>query len=159
MMKTKFRIIAISFAFILLVFACKKEDDSSTADANNDNNNVVVLTNTEKGVLGTWYYYSGIGNEYRCITFNSDRTACYFEIATLSATATKGNKKCYTDWNVNEEDVVEGTVFDVRVIGDYTGGVYWAGYSINTQNWVLTKKVDNIDLNEHSKISCDFCTN
>lgn len=156
-MQTKFRTLTILFALTLLIFACEKEDDGIN-DTDSDNDNIVELTSIEEGVLGTWYYYSGVGEEYRCITFNNDRTACYFEITTLSASATKNNRKCYTDWNVNE-DVVEGTIFDVQVIGDYTGGVYWAGYSINTQNWILTKKGDNIELNETSKISCDFCNN
>ncbi len=142
---------------IALMSSCEKENIDPDDNNDDDNQeNFEELSNTENGILGTWYYYSGIGEEYRCITFNNDRTACYFEIKTLSASATKGNQKCYTDWNV-DEDVVEGTVFDVNVIGDYTGGIYWAGYTINTQDWILRKKSDNIELAETSKIECDFC--
>ena len=140
-----------SLIIFLFSFSCEKEDDNKE----DTEENVKELSNTEKAILGTWYYYSYSYSEYRCITFNSDRTACYFEISSLSSSATKDNQKCYTDWYV-DDNVVEGNVYDVYIIGDYTGDKYWAGYTINTTDWVL-RKDGSTSMQETNKIECSFC--
>jgi hypothetical protein len=111
------------------------------------------LTPWEDDVVGTWYYYSSSYSEYRCITFNADRTACYFEVSSLSS-SNKGNKKCYTDWYVDSE--LTGSVYAVNYIGDNTGGKYWAGYQWNTSQGTL-ESYDGVDQTRTQTISCDFC--
>ncbi len=152
-MKTRIKLpLFMTLIIFLFAFSCEKEKDDPITD---DNNTPKELTNTEKGILGTWYYYSQSYSEYRCITFNSDRTACYFEIKTLSSSATKDNKKCYTDWYV-DGNVEEGNVYDVYIKGDYTGGKFWAGYTINTSDWIL-RKDGSTSMQETSKMECSFC--
>ncbi|MBN1186024.1 MAG: hypothetical protein JXB49_27330 [Bacteroidales bacterium] len=137
-----------------VITSCDKNDDKDDDD-DDDEPEIEALSTIENGILGTWYYYSNSYSEYRCITFNNDRTACYFEVSKLSSN-TKENQKCYTDWYVDEESVLEGSIFDVYIIGDNTGGEYWAGYTINTDDWIL-RKSDGLKMTETSKISCDFC--
>jgi hypothetical protein len=152
-MKSKINLSVLSFMVIfLLSFSCEEDD---TIEKKDEKNEVKQLSITEKGILGTWYYYSSSYSEYRCITFNSDRTACYYEISKLSSTASKGNQKCYTDWYV-DESAQEGSVYSVNIKGDYTGGAFWAGYTINTSDWVL-RKDGSTSMTETSKIECDFC--
>jgi hypothetical protein len=152
-MKSEINLSLFLFVMIFLFsFSCEKDDPVEPED---EQNKVKELSGTEKGILGTWYYYSSSYSEYRCITFNSDRTACYFEISSLSSSATKGNKKCYTDWNV-DENATESSIYNVNIIGDYTGGQYWAGYTINTSDWIL-RKDGKTSMQETSKIECDFC--
>lgn len=145
----------LPFMFMAILLSCEKDDDGNTEDESDNGTSTIELTNTEKGIMGTWYYYSSSYSEYRCITFNNDRTACYYEISSLSSSASKGNKKCYTDWNV-DDNATEGSVFNVNIIGDNTGGQYWAGYTINTSDWIL-RKDGSTSMTETSKIECDFC--
>ena len=153
-MKTKINpLLSLFIILFLLSFSCEKEDDFEEQE--NKKDDFVELSNTEKGILGTWYYYSYSYSEYRCITFNSDRTACYFEISSLSSSATKGNQKCYSDWYV-DENAEEGSVYNVNILGDYTGGTYWAGYTINTSDWIL-RKDGSTSMQETNKIECTFC--
>jgi hypothetical protein len=152
-MLSKINLSVLSFMVIfLLSFSCEKDEPVEKEDEKKE---IKELSNTEKGILGTWYFYSSSYSEYRCITFNSDRTACYYEISKLSSTASKGNQKCYTDWYV-DESAQEGAVYDVNIKGDYTGGVFWAGYTINTSDWIL-RKDGSTSMKETSKIECDFC--
>ncbi len=140
---------------MVILLSCEKNDDSTKENESDNSGNTKELSNTEKGILGTWYYYSSSYSEYRCITFNNDRTACYFEISSLSPSATKSNKKCYTDWYV-DDNATERSIFEVNIIGDNTGGQYWAGYAINTSDWILRKDGSNV-MQETTKINCDFC--
>ena len=152
--KTNLRfLITVCFFLLFVIFTgCENNNpDSSDSTAST----VKPLSGIEKAIVGTWYYYSSSYSEYRCITFNSDRTACYFEISYLSGTATKDNNKCYSDWYV-DEDASSGPVYDVKYIGDNTGGVYYAGYTINTGDYILRKN-GTIANSETSKIECNIC--
>lgn len=155
-MKNSPKSLAILLAILLIFtlnFQCEKDDDDDLLEEGQEQTK--ALSTAEVGIVGTWYYYSSSYSEYRCITFNSDRTACYFEISKLSSSATKGNEKCYTDWYVSD-NAKEGTVYDVNIIGDNTGGEYWAGYTINTADWIL-RKGGSTAMQETTKITCDFC--
>lgn len=111
------------------------------------------LTPWEDDVVGTWCFYMSTYSEYRCATFNSDRTACYFEVGSVSASATKENKKCYTDWYIDDES--EG-VLPLYVLGDNTGGEHWAGYQWNSAEGIL-EGYDGVDRQRAETIPCDFC--
>jgi len=136
-------------AVATLLTACEDESDAGTQPSTT----IRPLTPWEEDVVGTWYYYSSSYSEYRCITLNDDRTACYFEVPSLSSTS-KGNQKCYTDWYI--DTVLTGSVYKLYVLGDNTGGAYWAGYQWNTSAGLL-EAYDGVDRTRTSTIACDFC--
>ncbi|MDA3952729.1 MAG: hypothetical protein PF485_03715 [Bacteroidales bacterium] len=144
-MKTLLKLLSV-----LLIISCSCKEEKGKDEGKE---NITELTTIEKGILGTWYYYSHSNSEYRCITFNKDRTACYFEISSLSSPETKENVKCFTNWHL-DSNIKEGSVFNVYVKGDNTGNSFWPEYSINTLDRIL-RKDGKTAMIEISKINCD----
>lgn len=140
---------------VSIIIAACVHCNSDTTPTSGSPNVVRALTPYEEDIVGTWYYYSSSYSEYRCITFNSNRTACYFEIASLSPSATKDNRKCYTDWYM--DTVLTGSVYKINIIGDNTGDTYWAGYQWNTIAGLL-EAYDGVDRVRTTTIACDFCS-
>ena len=130
------KLVKLLLVSLLITFLCSCEKNINKENLSD----IKELTSNETEILGTWYYYSHSFSEYRCITFNNDRTACYYEIPSLSLSITKSNIKYYTDWYA-DTNKIEESVFHVYIKGDYTGRRFWAGYTINTSDWVLRKMV------------------
>lgn len=139
---------------LALLCSCTEDDElsDSSSEETEESEPMKSLTANEYTILGTWAYYSSGSSEYRCITFNSDRTACYFEISRYTSSAIKGNKFCYDGWYIDETGE---TTLDVYVRNEGEDE-YWVRHTINTDTWILYKNSTKMYKKSYD-IECEAC--